>query len=141
MVDAVTHSQRRMLETFDVGGLTALRHAVTTCAADCGLVGVDLENFIVGVNEIAMNAVHHGGGRGTLELWVTDADVTCVIIDDGRGIPADVLDGDRLLPPPSTLAGRGLRVARLLCDDMVIATGATGTTVRLTMAVPPPLHR
>ncbi len=136
MADAAPHPQRLLHETFDAGRLTAVRHAVTTCAAGCGLRDPALADFIVGVNEIMMNAVRHGGGAGTVELWATDADVTCVITDHGAGVPACYLDEERL-PPPPILTGRGLRVTRMLCDDMAVTTGVAGTTVRLTMAVPP----
>ncbi|HWH01308.1 MAG TPA: ATP-binding protein, partial [Pilimelia sp.] len=53
-----------LARTFDAEQVTELRHAVARCAEESGLSGHPLEDFVLAVNELATNAVRHGGGRG-----------------------------------------------------------------------------
>src|SRR6185312_9167247 len=61
-----------LTETFDHSSITALRHAVASCAAGAGLAGDRLDDFVVAVNELLTNAVRHGGGSGHVALWHED---------------------------------------------------------------------
>ena len=125
----------RLRAEFEAASMTALRHTAAEYAAGCGLCCVVLEDFMVGVGEIMLNVLRHGGGRGTLEMWYTDQRLTCVISDQGPGLPPSALV-DRPLPDPLVDGGRGLRVARQLCDDLAVTAGPSGTTVRLVKTVP-----
>lgn len=108
--------------------ITAVRHTVTRYAADAGLVGDQLGDFVLAVNEIVTNAVVHGGGGGELRMWDTGGSVGCEVIDAG---PGGVLDPAG--QPESEDVGRhGLRLARLLVDHLDVLESATGTAVRLT---------
>lgn len=129
-----------MTEAFDRGRITSTRHAVATLAARHGLGGVRLEDFVFAVNEIVTNAVRHGGGAGEIRLWLLPvhngaepaARLCCEIIDTGPGIPAARVDAT---PPPATSPnGRGIWLARQMCD-VVIETGPRGTVVRLTTTI------
>jgi anti-sigma regulatory factor (Ser/Thr protein kinase) len=76
------------------------------------------------------NAVRHAGGRGVLTLWCADSVLHCEVADNGRGIPAESLR-PRQRPPTLALSGRGLWLARHLCDSVTISTGPHGTKVLL----------
>ncbi|MGW0431329.1 ATP-binding protein [Micromonospora sp. NPDC003197] len=123
-------------EAFDGAEVTGLRHAVASYAEESGLAGQRLDDFVLAVNELITNAVRHGGGRGWLRLWREDSTVRCEVTDSGEGIDTDQL-GQRTRPAPDTAGGRGLWLARQLSDDMVVSTGARGTTVRISTAVAP----
>lgn len=119
--------------TFARGRISRLRRAVAARAADEGLAGRALEDFVVAVNEIITNAVLHGGGGGRLRLWREQDRLWCEVSDDGPGLAP----GWTPAPPPTGFAagGRGLWLARLLCDRFTIVTGPEGTTVTLAAPV------
>ena len=118
--------------------VTRARHEVAGCAAAAGLAGQALDDFVLAVNELATNAVRHGGGTGVLTLWRTGrGELACEISDGGTGIPASRLaEHDR--PAPSATGGWGLWLARRLCDDVAIETGNGGTVVRVTTRIGAP---
>jgi serine/threonine-protein kinase RsbW len=123
-----------LFRVFNRAQITAIRHAVTRCAAGSGLTGRRLEDFALAVNELVTNAVRHAGGQGRLRLWRTPTRLYCEVTDDGPGIPADRVDPDA--PPPVFAAdGRGLWLVKRLCDNVSIATGPAGTTVRIAAAL------
>jgi anti-sigma regulatory factor (Ser/Thr protein kinase) len=134
VTDAVSHQPRRdvslLAQPFDAEHITALRHAVARCAAGVGLIGQRLEDYVLAVNEIITNAVRHAGGHGRLRLWTQDGTIRCEVTDEGGGIPLDRLSG-RELPPSFAVSGRGLWLARHLCDAVSVATGPAGTTILL----------
>lgn len=113
--------------------ITAVRRMVTQHAAEAGLVGDQLQDFVLAVNEIVTNAVVHGGGGGELRLWETGQYIGCDVTDSG---PGGVLDTAGQAAPdgqPALETGRhGLRLARLLVDRVDVLESATGTAVRLT---------
>ncbi|MEU8260132.1 ATP-binding protein [Micromonospora sp. NPDC048999] len=118
-------------EAFDRAQVTELRHAVTSCAHAAGLHGQRLDDFVLAVNELITNAVRHGGGQGWLRVWRQAGELVCEVADHGQGISVRRLS-DRSRPAPDTAGGWGLWLARELSDTMVVATGETGTTVRIT---------
>ncbi|SNY64231.1 ATP-binding protein [Paractinoplanes atraurantiacus] len=113
---------------FGLGGLVDLRHQVERSAQDSGLIDVALYRFVVAVNEITTNAVRHGGGQGLLELWRTATRLHCRVTDHGPGLTSRPPIGR---PAARTLDGRGLWLAQQGCDEMVIESGARGTTVKI----------
>src|SRR3982751_2820341 len=117
---------------FDRDAITGTRHGFAACAAGVGLRGPRLEAFVLAVNEIMTNAVRHGGGCGRIRLWRTTAGLGCEISDAGPGAPPERFNGHRL-PPTTATGGRGLWLARHLCDTFGVDSGGTGTTVRMTM--------
>ena len=123
-----------LAETFDREQVTGIRHGVAACVEASGLDGQRLDDFVLAVNELITNAVRHGGGRGWLRLWCADRVVYCTVSDTGTGIDSDRLD-NRRRPTPDTAGGWGLWLARQLSDDMLVRTGPTGTTVRISAAV------
>ena len=114
--------------------VTAVRHAVAACARTAGLIGDRLDDFVLVVNELITNAVRHGGGRGRLRLWSEANAVRCEVTDEGSGIaPTRLSQQGR--PEPGSVGGWGLWLVRRLCDDVMVSTGPTGTTVRITTRV------
>lgn len=109
--------------------LAGLRAAV---AARAELAGVDrarIPELLVAVHELAINALSHGGGRATIRTWVDRRDFVCQIDDEGPGL-ASVFGGYQV-PGPSATRGRGLWLARQLCDVVEIRSTARGTRIRI----------
>ena len=107
--------------------IAAVRRAVTRQAADAGLTGDQLHDFVLAVNEIVTNAVVHGGGRGELRMWDYGQFLGCEVTDRGPGgVPRRAYRAGA--------AGRpsGMRLARLLVDRLEVRESAGGTAVRLT---------
>ena len=127
--------------SFDHLNLTPLRHALAAQVAVCGLAGHALDDFILAVNEIAANAVTHGGGGDArLRLWCEGDQLRCEISDDGPGLADERPTGGQVadLPPPLlSERGRGLWLARQLCG-LAIDSGPLGTTVGIATTRPAP---
>jgi anti-sigma regulatory factor (Ser/Thr protein kinase) len=122
----------RGVETFafDARSLRQVRRVVTERAAGEGLAPETTSDLALAVHELAANSVRHGGGTGVLRLWAGDGDVHCEVEDHGDGV---VEDRDAGCVPPATDAGsgRGLWLARQLCDDVDITSTRSGTIVRV----------
>ena len=121
---------------FRGNGLVALRHEVEAQAERNGLTDLALYQFVVAINEIATNAVEHGGGAGRLELWRQGGRVCCSVTDEGNGLPAGY-DHNTERPQASAVRGRGLWLARQFSDDFTVHSDTNGT--RVTLAGPPSL--
>jgi serine/threonine-protein kinase RsbW len=124
-----------ILLEFEFGrdAITSLRHDIAGYAAEAGLGGIRLDGFVLAVNEIMTNAVRHGGGRGLVRLWRTGTGLRCEVRDGGTGEPARF--NGHVLPPTEATGGRGLWLARNLCDTFDVETGRDGTRVELTMTI------
>jgi serine/threonine-protein kinase RsbW len=111
----------------------ARRH-VARLAAAAGLSADDVERLTVAAHEIITNAIVHGGGRAIVGVESDASRVTVTVAD--AGIPwVAAIPPDR--PDARQLNGRGLWLAEALCDEVIIAAGPEGTTVRLIMYVRP----
>jgi anti-sigma regulatory factor (Ser/Thr protein kinase) len=119
---------------FGRDSLGTVRDGLAKCGADSGLVDLALTNFVLAVNEIATNAVRHGGGGGRVRLWRSGSDLWCEVADTGRGIPPGRTYGVNR-PRPGHIGGWGLWLARHLCDRVDIETGGSGTRVLLRYAL------
>jgi serine/threonine-protein kinase RsbW len=121
-------------ETFDHSSITALRHAITSCAGNAGLGGDRLDDFVVAVNELLTNAVRHGGGLGRVALWRADNSVVCEVSDTGHGLPRP-MPVHPVRPPTRQPGGWGLWLAEELTDTFQLITGNGGTTVQVSSHV------
>ncbi|MBT2234572.1 ATP-binding protein [Nonomuraea sp. NEAU-A123] len=129
-----------LAQSFTLDEVTALRGSVAERAADCGLSGARLEDYILAVHESVINAVEHGGGRGYFTLWTSDRMLRSETSDQGPGIPDEYVDEWRR-PSDVAYAGRGIYLIRTLCDGASFHSGSMGTTVQLTMWLPRLAHR
>ncbi|MEJ2867273.1 ATP-binding protein [Actinomycetospora sp. OC33-EN08] len=113
---------------FGAADLGPLRRQLAAAVGASGLDDEAGEDLVYSCSEVATNAVEHGGGTGTVWTWADGDDVVCQVADTGRvtdpfpGVVPPALDQDR---------GRGLWLARALCDDVDVASGPGGTVVRL----------
>ncbi|MFD0774681.1 ATP-binding protein, partial [Streptomonospora algeriensis] len=109
--------------------LAAPRTAVTELPEKTEVPRERLGDLVLAVNELAANAVEHGGGGGTVTLWRSRGWTVCDVADRGTGLH-DPLCGYHPADPLSP-RGYGLWITRQLCDFLEIASGAHGTRVRL----------
>jgi anti-sigma regulatory factor (Ser/Thr protein kinase) len=116
-----------------VNQLSTLRGFVISYVAWAGAAVQAAEQFVQAVDEVATNAIDHGGGSGQLRVWTDPQWISCEVSDTGAGL-RDPLAGR--LPTGFTARGRGLWLARQLCDLVELHSDPAGTTVRLHLALP-----
>lgn len=116
--------------TFSANEVSTVRRAVRRYAAQAGLHGDSLRDFVLAVNEIVTVTVMDRGGRGELRLWDNGESVGCEVANSPPGL------GSVGEPSPPVHDDRGLRLARLLVDALDIVTSPTGAIVRLHALVP-----
>lgn len=122
-----------LTQPFTEKDLYTLRAAVIAHAHACGAAPHSVDSLLITVGELASNAVRHGGGAGTLRLWLADDQLFCQVRDHGPGI-ADPERVGREAVPPTAPGGRGLWIVRQLCHEMTIDNDDTGAVV--TVALP-----
>jgi anti-sigma regulatory factor (Ser/Thr protein kinase) len=116
---------------FDKHQLAQVRAFIAEAAYSAALGGARGEDLVVAVNELASNTIAHGGGRGSLLVWMEGDTLLCEVRDGG--CIADPLAG-RTRPTPEQLAGRGLWLVNNLCDLVQIRSSPdAGTAVRVHM--------
>jgi anti-sigma regulatory factor (Ser/Thr protein kinase) len=118
---------------FGLGDLPAVRRLLASFAIDAGLSGSRTEEIILAANEITTNAVLHGQPPATVRAWHADGEIIVGVTDAGEGI-RNALVG-QMPPPAGSLGGRGLWLARLLCDAVEVCD-AGGCTVTMHAASP-----
>ncbi len=113
---------------FGLAGLSEVRRRVSAAAGRAGMGPGDVAGLVTAASELAANSVTHGGGNGTLRLWLEEERLLAEVEDRGR--IEEQLVG-RLRPDVAQEGGRGLWLANQLCDLVQIRSGWRGTTVRL----------
>jgi anti-sigma regulatory factor (Ser/Thr protein kinase) len=88
-------------------------------------------DFIVAVNEVATNGIRHGAPPVAVDVDVAPDRITCTVSDQGAGLP-DALIGYTSpdLAEPGT-GGRGLWLARHLCDRVTMLRSPGWFSVQL----------
>ncbi|WP_283137367.1 sensor histidine kinase [Rhizohabitans arisaemae] len=120
--------------SFSLRELKNLRDFVTYHALRAGLPRNRTSSLVLGVAEIANNAVEHGSGHGAAYLWTDDGEFVCEIVDPAGTAPSRF---PGYVPPvPEAPRGYGMWITRQLCDLMEIRVDALGYRVRLRMRVP-----
>jgi anti-sigma regulatory factor (Ser/Thr protein kinase) len=119
--------------TFELQDLLPVRRRIGSFALDAGLTGLRTEEVVLVVNEIATNAVVHGGPPSTVRAWTLDDEIVVQVADAGEGI-RDV-DAGRIAPLPGQIGGRGLWLTRRLCDDLEVRNDG-GCIVTMHIAAP-----
>jgi anti-sigma regulatory factor (Ser/Thr protein kinase) len=80
-------------------------------------------------SELATNTIRHGGGAGTVAMWL-DGSAAVVEFSDA-GVLTDPMSGRRT-PTLEQEGGRGLYLVNQLCDLVQLRSSDRGTTVRIT---------
>lgn len=111
--------------------LQDVRRAVRRLAGAAGFTDDRTEDVVLAVNEVATNAVEHSGPAAELHVWATGGGLVCEVHD--TGVLADPLPG-MASPHPSEPRGRGLWIARQLCDLLHVWSDDHGTHVRVRAA-------
>ncbi len=115
---------------FDAATLQCVRVFVAAHAAAAGLSAERCEDLALALNEVATNSIRHGGGAGSLHIWVDDETVIAEVRDHGQ---IDRPLAGREPPRPGQIGGHGLWLVNQLCDLMQIRTLARGSAVRVHM--------
>jgi anti-sigma regulatory factor (Ser/Thr protein kinase) len=125
----VTEETDVVARDFTIETLVMVRHEVMRWARSHGMTDPPLDRVVVAVNEIATNAVRHGGGTGRLELWRVGDLLYCRVTDHGVGLSPDHVIQ---LPPTHTTSGRGLWLAREGSETMTVRREDGATSITLT---------
>jgi anti-sigma regulatory factor (Ser/Thr protein kinase) len=113
---------------FSAWQLHEVRTTVEQALSGHGYERDRIEDIVLAVNELATNAVEHGTPEAQLSLWTGPQGLLCEI-DDG-GTLRDPLPGLQA-PHPADPRGRGVWIARQLCDSLHVWTDGRGTHVRV----------
>ena len=113
---------------FDASRLSAARRFAADEAQRAGLSEDGIDDFVLGIGELAANSIRHGGGRGTLRVWVEDGMLAGEVRDRGR---LDNPLAGRRRAPKTSLGGRGLHVVHHIADLVRTHVGPDGTTTRI----------
>lgn len=114
--------------------LSAVRAFVSQAAGTLGMPSDRAQQLIFAVNEVATNALQHGGGQGQVTLRRAGQRIVCDITNPGHATALDWYEG-YLPPDPQRDRGHGLWAVRQLCDLMEVDTSPGETTVRLHLAL------
>ena len=114
--------------------ISTARAIMTARGRAAGLDRLSVEELALAVSEVATNALLHGRAPRRVRSYVADGRFICRLEDAGSGLQ-DPLAG-YVPPDPSSLGGRGLWLARQLCDVVEIASDAAGTSVSLHVRLP-----
>jgi anti-sigma regulatory factor (Ser/Thr protein kinase) len=115
----------------EVGDLRRLRHAVRATVTNLVPRSRVVAEFLVAVNEVATNARLHGRPPVTARLWVSPQRLVCAITDRGSGFDDAMAGYAAPVSSDPARPGRGLWLARHLCDQITAGHTPEGFTVRL----------
>jgi anti-sigma regulatory factor (Ser/Thr protein kinase) len=108
--------------------IPATRRTVAQYARRVGLREEQVEILELAASELATNSIRHGGGTGTVAMWVEPGVAVVEFSDAGR--VTDPLIG-RLMPSLEQEGGRGVYLVNQLCDLVQLRSSERGTTVRI----------
>jgi serine/threonine-protein kinase RsbW len=113
---------------FTRSDLSSVRRLVEDEATAAGLPPERIADVVFAVNEIATNALRHGGEPASIRVWHQAGRLLCEIRDSGKGIPEPLAPGK---PALSSGGGFGLWAARQLCEAIEFRADGSGTVVRV----------
>jgi anti-sigma regulatory factor (Ser/Thr protein kinase) len=114
--------------TYGPADIPATRRTVAQYARKVGLSEEQVEVLELAASELATNSVRHGGGAGTVAMWVEQGAAVVEFSDSGR--VTDPLAG-RLMPSLEQTGGRGVYLVNQLCDLVQLRSSDHGTVVRV----------
>lgn len=120
-----------MRMVFGAWQLNEVRSAVERSLLAYGYGRDRAEDVVLAVNEVATNAVEHGANEAQISVWEASDGFVFEVQDTGS--LRDPLPGLRA-PHPSEARGRGVWIARQLCDSLHVWPDRTGTHVRMRAA-------
>jgi anti-sigma regulatory factor (Ser/Thr protein kinase) len=110
------------------GDLAGLRRALLHHSELAGLARERREDYVFAINEVATNALRHGDGTATAQLW-RDGDRIVTEVQSSTALP-DPLAGRRR-PSVEAPGGRGLWLVNQLCDLVEMRNLPAGSSVRM----------
>jgi anti-sigma regulatory factor (Ser/Thr protein kinase) len=117
---------------FGWNDVRVVRWFVSKHAEGAGIDPDRVSDLALAVGELATNTLMYAGGTGTVRVWNEDGALVCEVADDGRFV--DPLLGRRRASPDE-LGGRGLWLVNHLCDLVQMRSYASGTVVRVRLAI------
>jgi anti-sigma regulatory factor (Ser/Thr protein kinase) len=124
-----------LLQVDDVSDFIGLRHAVGARLAALDGSPDLVEDLHLAIDEMASNAVRHGGPPVQLRLWASGDRVVCRISDRGPGMDDPFAGYGPAHGADLSQGGMGLWLARQLCDHVDVIDDGAGLTVRLATAL------
>lgn len=125
---------RPTLDSDGLIDLALLRRDIRTALAGSALCAEAADDLMLAISELVTNAILHGRPPVRVRLWSTSNRLLCTITDQGTGFN-DPFAG--YLPAGGKYlghGGRGLWLARQLCDQLDTYRTPEGFTVRLTIS-------
>jgi anti-sigma regulatory factor (Ser/Thr protein kinase) len=110
-------------------GLIDTRELVRSAAGEAALPPDRVAEAVLAAHEVAMNALTHGLGHGAVRVWTASGELVCEVEDHGPGLSDPLVGSER--PDTRRSHGRGLWIARQLCDRVEIESSPGSTLVRL----------
>jgi anti-sigma regulatory factor (Ser/Thr protein kinase) len=108
-------------EARDIVGVRAREAALGECSDD----------FVLAVNEILSNSLHHAREAGTLRIWDDPDGLVCEVRDRGRILHPLI---GREEPEVGQVGGHGIWLVNLVCDLVQVRSSPDGSTVRMKMS-------
>jgi anti-sigma regulatory factor (Ser/Thr protein kinase) len=118
-------AQDQVTEEFTLLGLRRVRELLARVAGKAGVPADRIDVLVWAANEVATNAVVHGGGRGRITITAAEGGVRVAVTEWGPGFAGPSADG----PPLDATDGCGLGLTRQLYPGMIVTAGPAGTTV------------
>ncbi len=124
---------------FDAGSLAALRSTTQAHVSQAGMPADRAADMVIGLHELAANAVRHGAGSGRLQIWDHGGALRCHVDDDGPQVAGRRVagsDSQNLAARWPVEPGHGLWLARQVADQMMLRSDQSGTKAVLIFTLP-----
>ena len=118
--------------TVTMRALRDARRLVRARAQEAGL-GERSDDFVLAVNEVLSNSLHHARDDGLLRVWQDPDALVCEVRDGGHIIQPLV---GREQPSIGQIGGHGIWLVNLVCDLVQLRSSPHGSTVRMQMNRP-----
>jgi anti-sigma regulatory factor (Ser/Thr protein kinase) len=118
--------------TVTMRALRDARRLVRARAQEAGL-GERSDDFVLAVNEVLSNSIHHAREDGMLRVWQDPDGLVCEVRDGGHIVQPLI---GREEPALGQIGGHGIWLVNLVCDLVQVRSSAEGSTVRMEMKRP-----
>ena len=116
--------------TVTLDGLRDARDIVRERATQAGL-GERVDDFVLAVNEVLSNSLHHAREDGRLRIWNEPGGLVCEVHDGGH-IHQPLVGREE--PSTGQIGGHGVWLVNLVCDLVQVRSSEDGSTVRMKMS-------